>query len=230
MLGEILGLFKCPVTTLTKKAEERNIKKELIIALVIVLIIAILSTLTSYISISKTVNKMYPSLDEYNDDHPYSELTRSEFKEEKKDYKDDLLDRVGLVGGFFKTLAISAVSIALVAGMLFVIARMVKSPKDYLELFAMTNGAFMVYILGYILNAIFMYIYSPIGVILQVAALVYAIVILSNAFRESIQVEDANKYAIYSSIVLIAVFTILIIIGINYVKSLASISNILSLL
>lgn len=220
MLGEILGLFKCPVTTLTKKAEERNIKKELIIALVIVLIIAILSTLTSYISISKTVNKMYPSLDEYNDDHPYSELTRSEFKEEKKDYKDDLLDRVGLVGGFFKTLAISAVSIALVAGMLFVIARMVKSPKDYLELFAMTNGAFMIYILGYILNVIFMYIYSPIGIILQIAALIFAIIALANAFRESLQVEDPDKYAIYSSIVLIVVFTILIIIGMSYITSL----------
>ncbi len=220
MLGEILGLFKYPVTTLTKKAEERNIKKELIIALVIVLIIAILSTLTSYISISKTVNKMYPSLDEYNDDHPYSELTRSEFKEEKKDYKDDLLDRVGLVGGFFKTLAISAVSIALVAGMLFVIARMVKSPKDYLELFAMTNGAFMIYILGYILNVIFMYIYSPIGIILQIAALIFAIIALANAFRESLQVEDPDKYAIYSSIVLIVVFTILIIIGMSYISSL----------
>lgn len=220
MLGEILGLFKYPVTTLTKKAEERNIKKELIIALVIVLIIAILSTLTSYISISKTVNKMYPSLDEYNDDHPYSELTRSEFKEEKKDYKDDLLDRVGLVCGFFKTLAISAVSIALVAGMLFVIARMVKSPKDYLELFAMTNGAFMIYILGYILNVIFMYIYSPIGIILQIAALIFAIIALANAFRESLQVEDPDKYAIYSSIVLIVVFTILIIIGMSYISSL----------
>lgn len=220
MLGELIGLFKYPVTTLTKKAEERNIKKELIIALVIVLIIAILSTLTSYISISKTVNKMYPSLDEYNDDHPYSELTRSEFKEEKKDYKDDLLDRVGLVGGFFKTLAISAVSIALVAGMLFVIARMVKSPKDYLELFAMTNGAFMIYILGYILNVIFMYIYSPIGIILQMAALVFAIIALANAFRESLQVEDPDKYAIYSSIVLIVVFTILIIIGMSYISSL----------
>lgn len=220
MLGEILGLFKYPVTTLTKKAEERNIKKELIIALVIVLIIAILSTLTSYISISKTVNKMYPSLDEYNDDHPYSELTKSEFKEEKKDYKDDLLDRVGLVGGFFKTLAISAVSIALVAGMLFVIARMVKSPKDYLELFAMTNGAFMIYILGYILNVIFMYIYSPIGIILQIAALIFAIIALANAFRESLQVEDPDKYAIYSSIVLIVVFTILIIIGMSYISSL----------
>ena len=220
MLGEFIGLFKYPVTTLTKKAEERNIKKELIIALVIVLIIAILSTLTSYISISKTVNKMYPSLDEYNDDHPYSELTRSEFKEEKKDYKDDLLDRVGLVGGFFKTLAISAVSIALVAGMLFVIARMVKSPKDYLELFAMTNGAFMIYILGYILNVIFMYIYSPIGIILQMAALIFAIIALANAFRESLQVEDPDKYAIYSSIVLIVVFTILIIIGMSYISSL----------
>lgn len=220
MLGEFIGLFKYPVTTLTKKAEERNIKKELIIALVIVLIIAILSTFTSYISISKTVNKMYPSLDEYNDDHPYSELTRSEFKEEKKDYKDDLLDRVGLVGGFFKTLAISAVSIALVAGMLFVIARMVKSPKDYLELFAMTNGAFMIYILGYILNVIFMYIYSPIGIILQIAALIFAIIALANAFRESLQVEDPDKYAIYSSIVLIVVFTILIIIGMSYISSL----------
>lgn len=220
MLGEFIGLFKYPVTTLTKKAEERNIKKELIIALVIVLIIAILSTLTSYISISKTVNKMYPSLDEYNDDHPYSELTKSEFKEEKKDYKDDLLDRVGLVGGFFKTLAISAVSIALVAGMLFVIARMVKSPKDYLELFAMTNGAFMIYILGYILNVIFMYIYSPIGIILQIAALIFAIIALANAFRESLQVEDPDKYAIYSSIVLIVVFTILIIIGMSYISSL----------
>lgn len=220
MLGEFIGLFKYPVTTLTKKAEERNIKKELIIALVIVLIIAILSTLTSYISISKTVNKMYPSLDEYNDDHPYSELTRFEFKEEKKDYKDDLLDRVGLVGGFFKTLAISAVSIALVAGMLFVIARMVKSPKDYLELFAMTNGAFMIYILGYILNVIFMYIYSPIGIILQIAALIFAIIALANAFRESLQVEDPDKYAIYSSIVLIVVFTILIIIGMSYISSL----------
>lgn len=220
MLGEILGLFKYPVTTLTKKAEERNIKKELIIALVIVLIIAILSTLTSYISISKTVNKMYPSLDEYNDDHPYSELTRSEFKEEKKDLKDELLDKAGLVGGFFKTLAISAVSIALVAGMLFVIARMVKSPKDYLELFAMTNGAFMIYILGYILNVIFMYIYSPIGIILQIAALIFAIIALANAFRESLQVEDPDKYAIYSSIVLIVVFTILIIIGMSYISSL----------
>ncbi len=220
MLGEFLGLFKYPVTTLTKKAEERNIKKELIIALVIVLIIAILSTLTSYISISKTVNKMYSSLDEYNEDHPYSELTRSEFKEEKKDYKDKLLDRAELVGGFFKTLAVSAVSIALVAGILFVIARMLKSPKDYLELFAMTNGAYMIYILGFVLNVIFMYIYSPIGIILQMATLIFAIIALANAFRESLQVEDPDKYAIYSSIVLIVVFTILLIIGMSYISSL----------
>lgn len=222
MLGELIGLFKYPVTTLTKKAEERNIKKELIIALVIVLIIAILSTLTSYISISKIVNKSYKSLDDYNDSL-YSweeEVTKSEFKEMKKEYKSELLEDAGLVGGFFKTLAISAVSIALVAGMLFVIARMVKSPKDYLELFAMTNGAFMIYILGYILNVIFMYIYSPIGIILQIAALIFAIIALANAFRESLQVEDPDKYAIYSSIVLIVVFTILIIIGMSYISSL----------
>ncbi len=227
MLGEFIGLFKYPVTSLIKKAEERNLKKELITALVIVLIIAVLSTLTSYISIIKKVNTRYPSLEEYNEDHPYSELTKSEFKEEKKEYKSDLLEDAELVGGFFETLAISAVSIAVVAGILFVIARMVKSPKDYLELFAMTNGAFMIFILGYILDVIFSYIYSPIGVVLQAATLIFAIIALANAFKESIQVEDTDKLVIYSSIVLTVVFVVLMIIVINYINSLTSIFSLL---
>lgn len=232
MLGELIGLFKYPVTTFEKRAEERNIKKEAIIAAIIAVVIAVVTVLTSYISISKAVNKKYKSLDDYNDSL-YSweeEITKTEFKEMKKEYKSDLLEDAGLVGSFFKTLAITAVAIFLVAGILFVIARMVKSPKDYMEMFAMSNSAFIIYLFGFLLNAIFMYIYSPIGIILQMAALVFAIVALSTAFRESIQVEDTNKLVIYSSIVLIVVFTILIIIGINYVKSLVGLSSLSSLL
>lgn len=224
MIGELLGLFKTPVTTFTKRAEERNIKKEAIIAAIIAVVIAVVTVLTSYIGISKTVNKKYKSLDDYND-KLYSweeELTKSEFKEKKKEAKSDLLEDANLVGSFFKTLAITVVAIAVVAAILFVISRMVKSPRDYIEMLAMSNSAFIIYLLGFLLNAIFAYIYAPIGVVLLGAALIFAVIALANAFRESIEVEDTNKLVIYSSIVLAVVFAILVIIAVSYINSAVS--------
>lgn len=223
MIGELLGLFKTPVTTFTKRAEERNIKKEAIIAAIIAVVIAIVTVLTSYIGISKTVNKEYKSLDDYNEKYSWrEELTKSEFKEKKKEAKSDLLEDANLVGSFFKTLAITVVAIALVAGILFVISRMVKSPRDYIEMLAMSNSAFIIYLLGFLLNAIFAYIYAPIGVVLLGAALIFAVIALANAFRESIEVEDTNKLVIYSSIVLAVVFAILVIIAVSYINSAVS--------
>lgn len=227
MLGELLGLFKYPVTTFTKRAEERNIKKGAIIAGIIALVIAVVTVLSSYIGITKAVNKRYKSLDEYNESH-YSELTKSEYKEEKKEYKSDLLEDAGLVKSFFKTLAITVVAIALVAAILFVIARMVKSPKDYIELISMSNSAFMIYLAGFLLNTIFSYIYAPIGAIIFVASLIFAILALANAFRESIEVEDTNKLVIYSTVVLGVVFAILVIIAASYINNLTSSLNGLS--
>lgn len=224
MIGELLGLFKYPVTAFSKRAEERNIKKEAIIAAVIAVVIAIVTVLTSYIGISKTVNQKYKSLNDYNDSL-YSweeELTKSEFKEKKKEARSDLLEDANLVGSFFKTLAITVVAIALVAAILFIIARMVRSPKDYIEMLAMSNSAFMIYLLGFLLNAIFAYIYAPIGVVLLGATLIFAVIALANAFRESIEVEDTNKLVIYSSIVLAVVFAILVIIVASYINSVTS--------
>lgn len=224
MIGELLGLFKYPVTTFEKRAEERNIKKEAIIAAIIAVVIAVVTVLTTYIGISKIVNKEYKSLDDYND-NLYSweeEVTKSEFKEMKKDAKSELLEDAKLVESFFKTLVITAVAIALVAGILFVIARMVKSPKDYIEMLSMSNSAFIIYLIGFLLNTIFSYIYAPVGVILFAAALIFAIISLSTAFRESIEVEDTNKLVIYSSIVLAVVFAVLVIIAMSYINSLTS--------
>lgn len=224
MIGELLGLFKTPVTTFTKRAEERNIKKEAIIAAVIAVVIAIVTVLTSYIGIAKIVNKKYKSLKDYNK-NLYSwqeEITKSEFKEMKKEYKADLLEDAKLVGSFFKTLAITVVVIAVVAAILFVIARMVKSPKDYMEMLAMSNSAFIIYLLGFLLNAIFSYIYAPVGAVLLVSALIFAIIALANAFRESIEVEDTNKLVIYSSLVLAVVFAVLVIIAVSYINSVTS--------
>jgi len=170
---------------------------------------------------------------EHNNKNLYSweeEVTKSEFKEMKKDAKSEALEDAELVGSFFKTLAITVVAIAVVAAILFVISRMVKSPKDYIEMLAMSNSAFIIYLLGFLLNAIFSYIYAPIGVVLFGATLIFAVIALANAFRESIEVEDTNKLVIYSSIVLSVVFAILVIIAVSYVKaSLGGLSSLLDI-
>ena len=66
MLGELLGLFKSPVTTFTQRAEERNIKKEAIIAGIIAVVLALVTLLTTYFGVMKVINKTFKSLDDYN--------------------------------------------------------------------------------------------------------------------------------------------------------------------
>lgn len=221
MLGELLGLIKYPVTTFKKRAEERNIKKEAIITGVIAVVIALVTILTSYIGIVKKANAEYKSLDDYNESH-YSKLTKEEFKERKKEEKSDLLEDAHLVKSFFTSLGVTVVGIALVAAILFIIARMVKSPIDYIVTFSMSNSAFIIYLLGFLLNTIFSYIYAPIGIILFLAALIFATLSLATAFNESMQVEDTNKIVIYSTIVLAVVVAILVIIVSVYLNSVMS--------
>ena len=222
MFSEILELFKIPVTTMQKRAEERNVKKEVITGAIIAVILAIVTVITSYISVIKSVNKVYPSLEKYNKKYSYKEVTKEEFKEMKKEAKEEAFEDVKLVKTFFKTLAISVASIALIGGILFVISRMVKSPKDYIELIAMTNGAYIIYLIGFLLNAIFSYIYDPIGIILLGGTFIYALISLCNAFRDSIEIENSDKLSMFSAIVLTVVFAILVIIVMNYINSLLS--------
>ncbi len=227
MLGELLGLFRYPVTTFTKRAEEKNIKKEAIIAAVLAVIIAVVTVLSSYFGIVKTVNKKYKSLSSYNKSS-FTEVTKEEFKDLKKEYKSDLLEDANLVGSFFKTLAITVVAIAVVGAILFVIARLLKSPKGYMEMLTMSNSAFIIYTLGFVLYTIFSFIYMPVGIVILFAALIFAIIALSTSFRESIEVEDTNKLVICSSIVLTIVVAILVIIVASYINNLVSSLNSLS--
>lgn len=222
MIGELVELFKRPVSTMIKGAEERNIKKEAIIAVIIAIIIALVTILTSYIGIIKIVNKTYKSVDDYNDSL-YSwdkEVSKSEFKEMKKEYKSELLEDVEFVKTFFKTFAISLGTIALVGGILYVISRTVKSPKDYIEMLAITNRAFIIYLLGFIINTIFSYIYVPVGIVILLTSIVFAIISLCNAFREMLDIEDVNKLVIYSTLILGLIIILLAFIVSNYIDSL----------
>ena len=231
MLGELLGLFKSPVTTFTQRAEERNIKKEAIIAGIIAVVLALVTLLTTYFGVMKVINKTFKSLDDYND-NLYSweeEITKSEFKKLKKEAKEEAFEDIKLGKTFFKTILTTIIAIAVVAAILFIIARMVKYPKDYIEMLSMSNSAFIIYLVGFLLNLVFSYIYAPIGTILLAGALIFAVLALANAFRESIEVEDPNKLVIFSAIVLTVVVGILVVIAVNSLSNLVG-SSITSLL
>jgi len=227
MLGELLELFKSPVTAFSKRAEERNIKKEIITTGVIAIIIALVTVLTTYFGIMKGVNKKYKSLDDYNESlYPWEEeVTKEEFKELKKEAKEEAFEDVKLVGIFFKKLATPLVAVVVIAGILFVIARMVKYPKDYIEMLAMSNCAFTIYLIGFLLNAIFSYIYVPVGIILFASALIFTVMALASAFRSNIEVEDENKLVIFSGIVLAVVVAVLVLVFKDYITGLSALNS-----
>lgn len=231
MLEELLGLFTYPVTTFRKKAEEKNIKKEAIIALVLALVIALSTLFNLYIMATKTVNKSYKSYKKYSEEYSYLDITKDEYNKEKKEAKKLALKLYGVsVGTFFKTAGIALVSIALIAGMLYVISRLVKSPKDYLELLSYSNSAFMIYTIGFILGILLSLIYSPLGTIVMVGAFVFALIALANSFKDSLQLEDTNKLVIFSTIVITVVFAILMLIVSKYISSLLSLDSVTDLL
>ena len=223
MFSEVLGLLKTPVTTMNQRAQERNVKKEIITGAIIAVILAIVTVLTTYIGVIKSVNKIYSTVEKYNKEYSYyKDLTKEEFKEKKKEAKEKAFEDVELTKTFFKTLAISAVSILLVSGLLFIISRMVKSPKDYIELLAMTNGAYIIYAIGVILKTIFSYIYLPLSIIISVGFALYAIISLCNTFNYSLDVEDPDKLAMYSTIVLTILFAIFVIAATKYLTALST--------
>ena len=227
MLEELLGLFTYPVTTFQKKAQEKNIKKEAIIALVVTIVIALSTILSMYLTATRAVNKVYKSYKSYSEKYSYSQITKEEYKEQKKAAKKSALEYIEFTKTFFRTAGIVLVSIALIAGMLYVISRLVKSPKDYLELLSYSNSAFMIYTIGFILNIVLSFIYTPLGIIVQAGTLILALIALANAFKDSLQLEDSNKLVIYSTIVITVVFAVLVLIVSKYISNLFSLSSLL---
>lgn len=227
LIGEFIGLFKYPVTTFQKRAEERNIKKEGIIALVTAVVIGLLTIFSLYLTATRTVNKVYSSYKKYSEKYSYLEITKEEYKEQKKEAKKSALKYIEFTKTFFTTAGVTLVGICLIAGMMYVISRLVKSPKDYLELLSMTNSAFIIYLAGFIVNLIFSFIYAPIGIILLVGSFIFALSSLTNSFRESMGLEDTNKLVICSTIVITVVFAILVLIASKYISSLFSLSSLL---
>lgn len=218
MFANLLEKLKNPVTTMIEKSQEEDLKKSGIKLAIVSVVMALISTISSIISIfSKYSKKSY-----WYSYHSSSELW---------DKRWDAIKNAGLFTGFLKTAVISAIVIAIIALVLFIIAKIVKSPKEYSNNLSMANNTAIIYVVGSILKLIISLIYAPLGLLIWYAVTIYASFTLINAYRDTLEVENTNMLVLATTGILSAIMVILVILLTSILKvSFSDISSLLSLL
>ncbi|MFR2450758.1 MAG: hypothetical protein ACLS9A_05100 [Clostridia bacterium] len=218
MFANLLEKIKSPVTTMIEKSQEEDLKKSGIKLAIVSVVMALISTISSIISIfSKYSKKSYW----------YSYYSSSELW----DKRWDAIKNAGLFTGFLKTAVISAIVIAIIALVLFIIAKIVKSPKEYSNNLSMANNTAIIYVVGSILKLIISLIYAPLGLLIWYAVTIYASFTLINAYRDTLEVENTNMLVLATTGILSAIMVILAILLTSILKvSFSDISSLLSLL
>ena len=199
MFGNILEQFKNPVTTIIEKSEEEDIKKGIIKLAIISAIMSLINMLSSIVSIISKYSK---------DSYWYSSYSSSELWEKRW----EAIKNAEVLSSFFKTGVIIAIAIAVGALILFIIAKTVKSPKEYSSNLSMVNNILIIYIVGSILNISLSLIYAPLGWLILYATIVYASLTLVNAYRDSLNVESTDTLVLATTGVLTGLIVILVII------------------
>ncbi len=198
MFENIIRQFKNPVTTILEKSEEEDTKKGIVKLAIISGIISLMNVISVIISIlAKYSTSKYSS----------SYYTASELWE----MRFDAMGEAKLLSGFFKTWVIIAISIAVGALILFIIAKLVKSSKEYSTTLSMVNNVLIIYIIGSILNIILSLIYAPLGFLISFATIIYISITLMNAFRDSLDIENSDILTLVTTGVLVVLMIILIV-------------------
>ena len=218
MFENILEQLKNPVTTIIEKSEEEDTKKGIIKLTIISGIMSLLKIFSSIVSIISKYSK---------DSYLYNNYSSSELWEKRW----EAIKNAELFSGFFKSWVIIAIAIAVGALVLFIIAKIVKSPKEYSNNLSMVNNVLIIYNVGVILNIIFSLIYQPLGWLILYATILYASLTLANSYRDSLNVENTNTLVLATTGVLTGLIVILVIIisSISGV-SLGNLTNITGLL
>ena len=225
MFANLLEKIKSPVTTMIEKSQEEDLKKSGIKLAIVSVVMALISTISSIISIfSKYSKKSYWYSLKWTQ---YS----GHWKKNLWDKRWDAIKNAGLFTGFLKTAVISAIVIAIIALVLFIIAKIVKSPKEYSNNLSMANNTAIIYVVGSILKLIISLIYAPLGLLIWYAVTIYASFTLINAYRDTLEVENTNMLVLATTGILSAIMVILAILLTSILKvSFSDISSLLSLL
>ena len=194
MFETIIEQLKNPVTSMVEKSKEEGIKKGTIKLVIISAVMALINVITSMMSIFSK----YSSKSWYADIYEKSELSKMKW---------DAIKDAELFGTFFKTWVIIAIGIAVVA-LVWIIAKFIKSPKEYSDTLSIVNSAVITFVVASIINIILSKIYAPLGIIFMFAVSIYIGYSVIFAYERLLEVEDTDKLVLIST----GVFTVLLVV------------------
>lgn len=195
MFGTIIEQLKNPVTSMVEKSKEEGIKKGTIKLVIISAVMALINVITSMMSIFSK----YSSKGWYADIYEKSELSKMKW---------DAIKDANLIGAFFKTWIFIAIGIAVVSLVLWIIAKFIKSPKEYSDTLSIVNSAVITFVVASIINIILSKIYAPLGIIFMFAVSIYIGYSVIFAYERLLEVEDTDKLVLIST----GVFTVLLVV------------------
>lgn len=196
MLNNILEYIKHPVTSTLDRLEQENLKSSGLKSLIISALISLISVVATYISISArySKNSWYGSY--------YSEA-------QLRKMKAQALENAELFTNFFKTTIIIFIIIAVIALILFIIAKILKSSIEYKDILCIINRVLIVSIIGIALSLLLSKIYDPLGLIMLYATSIFTTLTFMNAYRDALYIEDVDKLVVVSTIVFVVVMVLI---------------------
>ncbi len=192
----IIEKLKNPVSECLAKMREEDLKKGCIKGAIIAVVMAVISAISQVISI-------VTSYWDYYSDYDFSE---------KMERIGDEIEDLEIFSGLFQNILIIAIAMAIVALMLFVIAKAVKNVKKYEEMLSIVNNVTILLGIGQVIEIIASLIYSPLAMIISLAVGVYAFFTMIETFKESIMVDDSNTLVLATTGVITVTVAIIMII------------------
>lgn len=201
MFQEILQLWKKPVASVTEKAEHEEFKLIAIKAGIAAAIWTVISVLNAILG--AVVEK---------------KLSYSTGKFETKWDWGNIGD-AQIFTTIIKSLVIYLVAIALIAGIFFIISKLLKCDREYKHMLSIAANSLLIFAMGQIAVFIISRIYLPLGMLISLGICLYTILTLFLSFREIVGEIDLDKYTLFTTVIILVVVVILYFLLKEYIAS-----------
>lgn len=208
ILEKIKAFFIAPVSTIKEVVNVEAMKTTLIKAGVIIVTLPLIETITQYFKLSKTITK---------DTIGYSRRTDAEIAEANK----KLVEDAKLFEGFFKQILTYAIIIIVITAVFYVIGKLLKKSPDYKKLFVLSTNYMMLNAVIMLISKIVMPMSFTSSLVVLVAGMFYTQLIVIFALKDILEAESTEKYItmtaiVYAVTLIIAIFAISGIVGVNF--------------
>lgn len=212
MFKDLLYLFINPISITKKYSDKQSLKFSFILSAIIAGVMAITSTISRFFSMA--------IISDYSVKvHKYVKL-----------FKISEVKIGGLFSTFFSTLAITFAVILAVAGILYIITKILKNDNNYFKLVTIVAIATIPVAVTTVLSLLISWLYAPIGIFLGIAGSIYCMFITIYSFRNTLTIENEDILTLCNVVAIVIVSIVLYYILASALSSLTGLGTLMKFL